>query len=158
METIPTTQSAGFVLFRHMGEGAYDVLMVEQYGETWSFPKGHIEEGEEPLQCAYRELLEETGIEGDNIFVGDSITYCRESIAGAKELKEITLYSAVLLKECYWFKHQPLTPNDDAITAVEWVNADKVDDRLGINKDCGAFNIFRASPFVTFWTNVYSMA
>jgi 8-oxo-dGTP pyrophosphatase MutT (NUDIX family) len=130
METIPTTQSAGFVLFRHMGESAYDVLMVEQYGETWSFPKGHIEEGEEPLQCAYRELLEETGIEGGNIFVGCPFTYCRESIAGTKEMKEITLYSAILLEECYWFKQALIEPNDSAITAVEWVHADKVGDRL----------------------------
>ena len=95
-QMMKTTQSAGFVLFRYMGEGhapmsPYDVLMVEQYGETWSFPKGHIEEGEEPLQCAYRELLEETGIEGDNIFVGCPFTYCRESIAGTKEMKESIL-------------------------------------------------------------------
>ena len=133
MEMIPTTQSAGFILFRHMG-GAYDVLMVEQYGETWGFPKGHIEEGEEPLQCAYRELLGETGIEDGNILVADSLylTYTcgGESIAGAKELKEITLYPAILLKERYWFKHEPLTPNDDAITAVEWVHIEEVDARL----------------------------
>lgn len=28
----------------------------------WSFPKGHSYEGEEPLECAEREIIEETGI------------------------------------------------------------------------------------------------
>lgn len=153
METIPTTQSAGFVLFRHMGEGAYDVLMVEQYGETWSFPKGHIEDGEEPLQCASRELQEETGFEGHEIFLGRSFTYCRESIAGTKEMKEITLYSAILLTECLWFKQAPIEPDGSAITAIEWVHADKVEDRLSANEDCDAFQRLNVGGEVLDWVD-----
>jgi ADP-ribose pyrophosphatase YjhB (NUDIX family) len=32
---------------------------------TWSIPKGHVEEGEELLEAAYRETLEETGLKLD---------------------------------------------------------------------------------------------
>jgi 8-oxo-dGTP pyrophosphatase MutT (NUDIX family) len=30
----------------------------------WSFPKGHANEGEDPLKCALREIEEETGLRG----------------------------------------------------------------------------------------------
>jgi predicted NUDIX family NTP pyrophosphohydrolase len=60
--------SAGILLFRRAGE-ALEVLLVHPGGPywarkdlgAWSIPKGLVEEGEEPLQCALRELEEELG-------------------------------------------------------------------------------------------------
>ncbi len=52
------------------------VLLVNQYKNgvkevVWELPAGFIEEGEEPLAAAKRELLEETGYESDNFdFIG----------------------------------------------------------------------------------------
>lgn len=43
-------------------EDWYDVLLVQHLWWHWSFPKGHIEHQETPLQTAKRELFEETGI------------------------------------------------------------------------------------------------
>ncbi len=57
----PQELSCGFVLVRHDSD-ADRFLLVHQVTGSWSFPKGHIEEGETPLECAIRELLEETGI------------------------------------------------------------------------------------------------
>jgi 8-oxo-dGTP pyrophosphatase MutT (NUDIX family) len=37
-----------------------------RYGR-WDLPKGHIEEGETPEQCAVREVTEECNIRGHNI-------------------------------------------------------------------------------------------
>ncbi len=37
-------------------------LLIEQYGQFWSFPKGHPEVGETEIETAERELYEETGI------------------------------------------------------------------------------------------------
>jgi predicted NUDIX family NTP pyrophosphohydrolase len=60
--------SAGILLFRRAGD-AIEVLLVHPGGPywarkdlgAWSIPKGLLEEGEEPLQCALRELEEELG-------------------------------------------------------------------------------------------------
>lgn len=60
--------SAGILLFRRTGE-ALEVLLVHPGGPywakkdlgAWSIPKGLVEEGEEPLQGALRELEEELG-------------------------------------------------------------------------------------------------
>jgi predicted NUDIX family NTP pyrophosphohydrolase len=60
--------SAGILLFRRAGE-ALEVLLVHPGGPywarkdlgAWSIPKGLVEDGEDPLRCALRELEEELG-------------------------------------------------------------------------------------------------
>ncbi|RIH83814.1 Diadenosine hexaphosphate hydrolase [Calidithermus terrae] len=52
---------AGGVLFNPAGE----VLLIRDRMGYWVFPKGHVDDGETPEQTALREVLEETGIEGE---------------------------------------------------------------------------------------------
>jgi 8-oxo-dGTP pyrophosphatase MutT (NUDIX family) len=52
--------SCGIVLARSTDNG-YLTLMLRAY-HHWDFPKGLMEEGEEPVEAAIRELREETGI------------------------------------------------------------------------------------------------
>lgn len=41
-----------------------NVLLVKgRKSQKWSFPKGHCKKGEKDIECARRELLEETGIQ-----------------------------------------------------------------------------------------------
>jgi 8-oxo-dGTP pyrophosphatase MutT (NUDIX family) len=57
-----TEHSAGVILILKK-EGQEDrFLLVKQLSNNWSFPKGHIEEGEDSKSAAIRELQEETGI------------------------------------------------------------------------------------------------
>jgi len=52
------TLSAGGVVLNRRGQ----VLVVNQRGKSWSLPKGHIEEGEDVLTAARREIYEESGL------------------------------------------------------------------------------------------------
>lgn len=53
--------SAGGIVFRRDGERTFYLLIRDPY-RNWGFPKGHLEDGEEPAAAALREVAEETGI------------------------------------------------------------------------------------------------
>jgi 8-oxo-dGTP pyrophosphatase MutT (NUDIX family) len=52
------TESAGGIVLDRDGL----ILVVNQNSTSWSLPKGHIEEGEDKLTAARREIYEEAGI------------------------------------------------------------------------------------------------
>ena len=59
-----TTRCAGGILHYQTkyGEDRY-ALVKGRYHQKWSFPKGHLQEEEDPFDCAMREIKEETGLE-----------------------------------------------------------------------------------------------
>ena len=58
-------RAAGALLWRENQDLDVEVALVHRPRyDDWSLPKGKIEVGETALQCAYRELVEETGIRG----------------------------------------------------------------------------------------------
>ncbi len=52
------TESAGGVVFNQIGE----VALVKNGPSFWGFPKGHLDQGEEVIAAARREIEEETGL------------------------------------------------------------------------------------------------
>jgi predicted NUDIX family NTP pyrophosphohydrolase len=69
-------KSAGLVMFRER-DGELEVLLVHPGGPfwakkddgAWSIPKGEIDEGEDPLAAARREVVEELGAAPDGLFI-----------------------------------------------------------------------------------------
>lgn len=61
-EPIERELSAGGIVFRRKGSRILIAMMKDPYGR-WTFPKGHVEEGEEIEEAAARETLEELGLE-----------------------------------------------------------------------------------------------
>jgi predicted NUDIX family NTP pyrophosphohydrolase len=85
-------ESAGILLFRSAGRGdsvtggrhspgSIEVLLVHPGGPfwakrdlgAWSIPKGECEEGEDPRECALRELAEELGAAAPALTAGSLI-------------------------------------------------------------------------------------
>jgi len=102
-------------LVRHTS-GRY--LFIEKKGKL-DLPKGHIEAGEEPGDCALREVREECGISGHIIIKPIYSSYHTYSWEGIS-----------YLKKTYWFLMQYegemiLAPQtDEGITKVEWLLPD----------------------------------
>lgn len=53
--------SAGGVVYRRTESGLVVLLIKDSY-RNWGFPKGHVEDGEQPSDAALREIREETGL------------------------------------------------------------------------------------------------
>lgn len=95
--------AAGFVLWRLSPEGHVYLLLRNAGHQTWGFPKGHLEAGEELLEGAKRELLEETqlsDIQIDETF-NQSLEY-EAQYDGGQSFKKIVRYFLAELKssEC----------------------------------------------------------
>jgi 8-oxo-dGTP pyrophosphatase MutT (NUDIX family) len=64
--------SYGIIPLKRKGEN-WQVLLIKHRAGHWSFPKGHPEEKESPLESAKRELLEETGLKVKKILSGSPL-------------------------------------------------------------------------------------
>lgn len=56
-------KSCGAIIFHKTKQNTKILLVRNNNGRYWSFPKGHIEEGENEQETAIREIKEETGLD-----------------------------------------------------------------------------------------------
>jgi len=105
---------------RVSGKEKYALVQGRHTGK-WSFPKGHSDEGEEPMECTLREVAEETGID---------------------ELPEPVKYIQVGYGKYFIFhltKYVPLIPRDTIeIMDTKWVTLDEME-KMSLNADARQF-------------------
>ncbi len=65
-------KSCGFLIVR--GNPVREFLLM-RHSDRWDLPKGHVDAGETEMQCALRELNEETGIAASDVEVIDGFRY-----------------------------------------------------------------------------------
>jgi 8-oxo-dGTP diphosphatase len=110
----PTVIAAGGVVWRKNSEDQTEVLLVHRPRyDDWSLPKGKVEDGEALIACAYRELMEESGL---NIKLGPFIGSVEYFVADG--LKHVAYWSASILGE-----NEPFHPNEE-VDDVLWLTLD----------------------------------
>jgi 8-oxo-(d)GTP phosphatase len=79
-------RAAGALLWRENSELKIEIALIHRPRyDDWSLPKGKVEEGETSLRCAFREVMEETGITPR--FGRELGTVEYEEIGGLKRVK-----------------------------------------------------------------------
>lgn len=122
------TQSAGGVVLNEKGE----VLVVNQRGNSWSLPKGHVDPGEDLLSAARREILEESGVSNLE-FVRDLGGFERHRIGlhGGDDMSELKDIRIFLFRS----NQQELNPTDPDNPEARWVKKEDVAALLTHRKD-----------------------
>src|SRR3989338_63883 len=121
-------KSAGGVVINKNGE----VLVVNQKNSSWSLPKGGIEEGENPLEAAKREIYEESGIK-NLTFIKQLPSYQRFKIGkdGGEDKSELKSISMFLFKT----DEMELGPIDPDNPEAKWLPKEEVYNLLTHPKD-----------------------
>jgi len=57
-------RACGFLIVRGQ---PIDSFLLMKHAKRWDLPKGHVDGDESDLQCAYRELEEETGLSAEQV-------------------------------------------------------------------------------------------
>lgn len=65
-------RSCGFLIVRG---NPVDSFLLMEHTNRWDLPKGHVDPGESDLECALRELEEETGIAQDQLEIDTEFLY-----------------------------------------------------------------------------------
>lgn len=89
------------------------LLIVQSRGKLWGFPKGTIEQNEEPLNCALREVKEETNIDLKSDDLTEYIVIKNKSVYYFYD----TLYEIGSIPE-----NAGTAEND--VTGISWVKID----------------------------------
>ena len=109
------------------------MLVVNQNGNSWSLPKGHIDEGEDVVTAAKREIYEESGI-NEVEYIDELGTYERYRIGKdgvGEDLSEIKSILIFLFRT----KQTGLKPLDVTNPEARWVSKERVAGLLTHPKD-----------------------
>ena len=115
-KTIRVVQAAGGVVSNSEGK-----LLFIKRNDLWDLPKGKLESKETIEECAFREVVEETGIKQLKMGPYTKTTYHIFKRGGEYRLKEVFWY------QMYSDYEGPFEPqHKEGITAVRWMGSKKL--------------------------------
>ncbi|PIR06558.1 MAG: transcription antitermination factor NusB [Candidatus Komeilibacteria bacterium CG11_big_fil_rev_8_21_14_0_20_36_20] len=117
--------SSGGLIYRQAEDGYYFVLILDAYNK-WTFPKGHVEQGEELEKTALRELTEETGLK--NLEVIDYLGETQVKVHKPEEKPFRKLIKYFLIKTTNTEIQKPIT---EEVKDVKWFSKKEALEALG---------------------------
>lgn len=117
-------KSCGSVIYKFENNSIY-ILLIKHNKGHWSFPKGHMENGETEYQTAIREVKEETNLD---IKIYDGFRY-------------VTTYSPKenVMKDVVYFLSTPINneiiPQLEEIQKIAWVNKNEAKNIITYEED-----------------------
>jgi 8-oxo-dGTP diphosphatase len=129
--------AAGGVVWRETKDSKIELAIIHRPKyDDWTFPKGKLDNGEELISCAYREILEETGLDIElGPFLGE-VEY--QSEEGSKHVSYWTAKALSSSKDFH--------SNNEA-DLLEWHDFDSARKKLTRDSDKEILEIFIKSPF-----------
>lgn len=118
-------KSCGALVFRKNNDSYDLVLLRHKFGGHWSFPKGHVEQGENEHQTALREVREEVGIP---IFLMDGFRESVEYFPKPGVKKQVVYFLGKALED-------KLVRQEEEISEVRWVPIDQANDMVTFSND-----------------------
>jgi 8-oxo-dGTP pyrophosphatase MutT (NUDIX family) len=124
--------AAGGVIVNKEGK----VALVWQNGNSWSFPKGGIDPGEDTLEAAWREINEETGLTKDDLaYKGELGAVMRRSIGHNGIGEDMDRPESKRTFYLFTTEKTEMDPQDAEVTKAEFVTVDEALDMLTHPKD-----------------------
>jgi 8-oxo-dGTP pyrophosphatase MutT (NUDIX family) len=141
MAEITVQYSAGGVVYRRHGS-SFDVLMIKDSYDHWTFPKGHLEPEETIEEAAKREIAEETGLSEDELqlktelgeidyWFTSNFKTDKASRGNTSDDSPITIHKYVTYFLVYAPADSDIIPQAGEVNAVEWVPLQEVEERNG---------------------------
>lgn len=106
--------SYGAVVYTKKEDGIYILIEYMKQGHI-SLPKGHIEKGETPVQCALREIKEETNLD---VKLDTSFSHTITYSPSPDIKKDVTFYLATPISST-------IIPQESEVKHIEWLKEEK---------------------------------
>jgi 8-oxo-dGTP diphosphatase len=131
-EVVESIPAAGAVLWRREGEEGISIALIHRPRyDDWSLPKGKVEDGESLIACAFREVLEETGV--TPIF-GPELGQAVYDVDG---VPKVVSYWAAKASDIPYGK-----PNPEEVDVIEWLSPKAARKKLTLEDDKSILDFF----------------
>lgn len=101
------------------------ILLIQHWSGNWSFPKGHMEKGEDERQTAIREIKEETGLD---VVLDEKFKRTITYMPAKDTLKSVVFFVA-------HNQSGEAVPQPEEVKTLEWVDLEMARGRITHDKD-----------------------
>ncbi len=123
-------KSCGALVYRKYNNQTELLLLKHRYGGHWSFPKGHVEAGENEFETALREVKEETGLA---IILEEGFRECVEYYPRPYVKKQVVYFLGRAGSD-------PLKKQEEEVSELRWVPLEDAAAMVTYNNDKNLIN------------------